>query len=119
MAESTKITLEEFFFRIPLYRPYQADQKFAFEEWVFVSAFAVDGHCPHCRRPSTFHSYQGPYGQIFHDVYGQASVVGNAAWEAFKKNKTGALFGAQRDLVCARNRAHILRFWVNAQKITL
>ncbi len=90
-------------FRTPLYEPYQIDTVSAFAEQVLVSSLTVDGHCPDCSRTSTFQSYHGPCGQIFHDVIGRQSVSGNSTWDSFKNGKTSVLFGLQRDLICARN----------------
>src|SRR5208282_54354 len=75
----------------------------------------IDGHCPHCGRSSTFKSDCGPCGQIYRDDTGRRNVMGNTTWNSLIDGRTDVLFGLQRDLVCARNQVHILRFWINAQ----
>ncbi len=117
-----KPSLEEFFFRTPLYEAYQNTAGLVFEkfaEFVLIFSLCVDGHCPHCGRTSTFQSPHGPCARIHEDGFGRKTVKGNAIWDSFEKGTTGVIFGLQRELICARAPHHTLRFWLNVRPNSL
>ena len=94
MAELKEFTsVAAFFFKTPLYTRLALGDALVGAEAIFRDDINIDGHCPFCKRQSTFTRSAG----YLQDHY----------WANIRKGSTDY---SEVLLVCARQESHVLRF---------